>query len=66
MREPFGRIMGNQYSITVSEETHLILKQAKEDGYKVSQLIDVAVKTLGRNQLLRLRMVWKAYEGGEE
>jgi hypothetical protein len=66
MREPFGRIMGNQYSITVSDETHQILKQAKENGYKVSQLIDVAVKTLGREQLLRLRMVWKAYEGGEE
>ena len=58
--------MGNQYSITVSGETHHILKQAKENGYKVSQLIDVAVKTLGREQLLRLRMVWKAYEGGEE
>jgi len=58
--------MGNQYSITVSDETHHILKQAKEDGYKVSQLIDVAVKTLGREQLLRLRMVWKAYDGGEE
>ena len=54
--------MGNQYSITVSDETHLILKKAKEDGYKVSQLIDVAVKTLGREQILRLRMVWKAYE----
>ena len=58
--------MGNQYSITVSDETHRILKQAKEDGYKVSQLIDVAVKTLGRQQLLRLRMVWKRYEGDEE
>lgn len=53
--------MGNQYSITVSDETHHILRQAKEDGYKVSQLIDIAVKTLGRQQLLRLRMVWKAY-----
>jgi len=58
--------MGNQYSITVSDETHHILKQAKKDGYKVSQLIDVAVKTLGREQLLRLRMVWKAYEGDSE
>ena len=54
--------MGNQYSITVSDETHQILKQAKEDGYKVSQLIDIAVKTLGREQLLRLRHVWKVYE----
>ena len=58
--------MGNQYSITVSDETHQILKKAKEDGYKVSQLIDVAVKTLGREQLLRLRMVWRKYEGDQE
>ena len=56
-------LMGNQYSITVSDETHLILKQAKEEGYKVSQLIDIAVKTLGKEQILRLRMVWKGYNG---
>lgn len=58
--------MGNQYSITVSDETHHILKNAKENGYKVSQLIDVAVKTLGYEQLRRLRMVWKKYDGDEE
>lgn len=57
--------MGNQYSITVSDETHHILKQAKDRGYKVSQLIDIAVKTLGWEQLLRLRMVWKKYEEAE-
>ena len=65
MRKGVGRVMGNQYSITVSDETHQILKKAKEDGYKVSQLIDVAVKTLGREQILRLRHVWKAYEVNE-
>lgn len=54
--------MGNQYSITVSDETHQILKKAKEQGYKVSQLIDIGVKTLGYDQLRRLRMVWKAYD----
>ena len=57
--------MGNQYSITVSDETHQILKQIKEEGYKVSQMIDIAVKTLGREQLLRLRHVWKVYEEAE-
>lgn len=66
MHKRSGRYMGNQYSITVSDETHLILKKAKEHGYKVSQLIDVAVKTLGREQLLRLRHVWKSYEGEQE
>ena len=58
--------MGNQYSITVSDETHQILKKAKEEGYKVSQFIDVAVKTLGYDQLRRLRMVWRKYEGDLE
>ena len=46
--------MGNQYSITVSDETHEILKRAKENGWKVSPMIDVAVKTLGIDALRRL------------
>jgi len=46
--------MGNQYSITVSDETHQILKTAKENGWKVSPLIDVAIKTLGIDALRRL------------
>ena len=46
--------MGNQYSITVSDESHRILKNAKESGWKVSQLIDVAIKTLGPDALRRL------------
>ncbi len=51
--------MGNQYSITVSDETERILKRAKEDGYKVSQLIDIAVKTLGMEALVRLQAVYR-------
>ena len=38
--------MGNQYSITVSDESDRILQQMKENGYKVSQAIDEAVKTV--------------------
>ena len=51
--------MGNQYSITVSDETEIILKTAKEHGYKVSQLVDVAVKTLGLDAMLRLQTVYR-------
>tara|TARA_Y100000401_G_scaffold99311_1_gene87506 strand:+ start:96 stop:311 length:216 start_codon:yes stop_codon:yes gene_type:complete len=46
--------MGNQYSITVSDESHEILKRAKDQGWKVSPLIDVAIKTLGLDALRRL------------
>ena len=46
--------MGNQYSITVSDESDRILQTAKDRGYKVSQIIDVALKTLGIDALARL------------
>lgn len=46
--------MGNQYSITVSDESDKILQIMKENGYKVSQVIDEAVKTLGQPALARL------------
>lgn len=46
--------MGNQYSITVSDETQAILQSMKESGYKVSQVIDEAVKTLGQAGCARL------------
>jgi len=46
--------MPNQYSITVSEETDNILKELKKSGYKISQVIDVGVKTLGQRALVRL------------
>ena len=39
--------MGNQYSITVSNETDSILKKLKDGGYMTSQVIDEAVKLLG-------------------
>lgn len=46
--------MGNQYSITLSNESARIVDEMKEDGYKVSQVIDEAIKTLGRAALARL------------
>ena len=46
--------MGNQYSITVSDETQAILQSMKTSGYKVSQVIDEAVKTLGEPGCARL------------
>lgn len=51
--------MGNQYSITVSDETDSILQKAKEHGYKVSQVVDIAVKTLGLDAVLRLQTVFR-------
>jgi hypothetical protein len=49
--------MGNQYSITVSDESEAILRELKEKGWKVSQMIDVAVKTLGAQALMHLHGV---------
>jgi len=46
--------MANQYSITVSDESDAVLKLMKEGGYKVSQAIDEAIKTLGSRGLARL------------
>lgn len=46
--------MGNQYSITVSDESDRILQQLKESGCKVSQVIDEAIKTLQQPALARL------------
>lgn len=46
--------MANQYSITVSDESDRILKQLKEHRVKMSQAIDEAVKTLGKEALMRL------------
>ena len=60
--------MGNQYSITVSDESHAILKLAKERGLKVSQIVDVAIKTLGLDALQRLQATFRqaeAYLDGE-
>lgn len=46
--------MANQYSITVSDESNEILKTMKANGYKTSQAIDEAIKTLGQAALARL------------
>lgn len=46
--------MANQYSITVSDESDRILKQMKESGYKTSQVIDEAIRTLQQPALARL------------
>jgi len=46
--------MANQYSITVSDESDRILKQLKEHRVKMSQAIDEAIKTLGKDALHRL------------
>lgn len=54
--------MGNQYSITVSDETDSILQEAKEYGCKVSQIVDIAVKTLGLDAVLRLQTVFRQAE----
>tara|TARA_R110002020_G_C16295007_1_gene772714 strand:+ start:2093 stop:2278 length:186 start_codon:yes stop_codon:yes gene_type:complete len=61
--------MANQYSITVSDESNAVLKLMKDGGYKVSQAIDEAIKTLGSQGLARLityRRQIKALEGDEE
>lgn len=39
--------MGNQYSITVSDETDKILQTLKDEGYKMSQVFDACVATIG-------------------
>jgi hypothetical protein len=46
--------MANQYSITVSDESDRILKLLKESGYKTSQVIDEAIRTLQQQALARL------------
>lgn len=46
--------MGNQYSITVSDETDMMLKGLKDGGYMTSQVVDEAIKLLGPAALARL------------
>ncbi|GAG95080.1 unnamed protein product [marine sediment metagenome] len=46
--------MANQYSITVSDESDMILKQLKDSGIKTSQAIDEAIRTLQTTALMRL------------
>lgn len=49
-----GRFMPNQYSITVSEDTDRILKEMKKKGYKLSQVIDAAIKSIQEPGLTRM------------
>ena len=46
--------MPNQYSITVSEDTDRILKEMKKKGYKLSQVIDAAIKSIQEPGLTRM------------
>jgi len=46
--------MGNQYSITVSDETDKILRDMKDQGYKMSQIVDAAVSTMGKHGCARV------------
>lgn len=60
--------MGNQYSITVSDETNRILQNMKKGGYKMSQVIDAAVSTIGEHgcaRLVAMRRRMKAIEDQE-
>lgn len=61
--------MGNQYSITVSDETNRILQNMKKGGYKMSQVIDAAVSTIGEHgcaRLVAMRRRMKAIEDQED
>jgi hypothetical protein len=61
--------MGNQYSITVSEETNRILQSMKKSGYKMSQVIDAAVSTIGEHgcaRLVAMRRRLKSIEQGDD
>lgn len=60
--------MGNQYSITVSDETDRILKTLKDGGYMTSQVVDEAVKLLKNEalaKLIALRRRIKHLEGSQ-
>jgi len=61
--------MGNQYSITVSDETDKILRDMKDQGYKMSQIVDAAVSTMGKHgcaRVIRDRRVIEALKKAAE
>jgi len=61
--------MPNQYSITVSEGADRILKDMKKSGYKVSQVIDAAIKNIqqpGLARMVALERRIKSLEDGDE
>ena len=61
--------MGNQYSITVSDETDKILRDMKDQGYKMSQIVDAVVSTMGKHgcaQVIRDRRALEALKKAAE
>jgi len=54
--------MGNQYSITVSEESANILNYIKKCGKMPSRAIDCAVRTIGIQGLMRLMLLQTSLE----
>ena len=54
MGETVACNMGNQYSITVSDESDKILRELKDVNIKSSHAIDEAVKFLGVRAFARL------------
>lgn len=58
--------MGNQYSITVSDNADKKLKLLKEMGYMPSRVIDSALKMLDRHTLAQWYAIRKLMDVREE
>ncbi len=58
--------MPNQYSITVSEDADRILKDMKKSGYKISQVIDAAIKNIQQPGLTRMVAIERRLKHLEE
>jgi len=58
--------MPNQYSITVSEDADRILKDMKKSGYKISQVIDAAIKNIQQPGLTRMVAIERRLKRVEE
>lgn len=58
--------MGNQYSITVSDNADKKLKLLKESGYMPSRVIDSALKMLDRHTLAQWYAIRKLMDVKEE
>jgi len=57
--------MANQYSITVSDASDLMLKQMKEYGAKPSQVIDALIYFLGVEGGMNLARLKKRLDKGD-
>ena len=55
--------MGNQYSITVSDNADKKLKALKEMGYMPSRVIDTVIKMLDRETLAQWYALRKLVDG---